>query len=232
VNIQSVTESITKHLRDLIITGELEPGTKINEIEISNEMGVSRPPLREAFRRLENENLIVAKPRRGVFVAEMSISNCENIYEARTMLECEAIRIIEQKEVRAIPEVERALEKEKNYVPTDVNNAKEILKFFTVMSAFHKKMIEAAENEWINHFYISISSSLTRYQVLYLHIIGSRETSIADHMSIYDKIKKGRYREAKEETIEHINKTKILLEKELCEIFPDACAEQEEAVNA
>ena len=230
--IQGVTDSITKHLRDLIITGELKAGIKVNETEISNKLGVSRPPLREAFRRLENENLIIARPRRGVFVAEMSITDCEHIYEARTMLECEAIRILEEKHIRTIPEVEVTLEEEKKYIPSDINNAKDILNFFTVMSAFHRKLIEATENEWINRFYVSLSSALTRYQVLYLHIIGSRETSISDHRLIYESIKGGSYDKAKMETIEHINRTKALLEKELCFKFPEICVAQQESADA
>lgn len=216
--IQSVTGGITEHLRDLIMTGELKAGAKLNEVEISTKLGVSRPPLREAFRKLENEHLIVAQPRRGVFVAEISGTDCEYVYEARKMLECEAVSILRSMNIRVIPGIEEALKISENYIFFEDDNSKAILSFFNVMSAFHKRIIEATQNEWIMRFYEILSSSLTRYQVLYLHITGSKEASLADHRSIYNKITQGLYEEARIAMINHINRTKFLLEEELTKV--------------
>jgi len=222
--IQSVTGGITDHLRDLIMTGELKAGVRLNEVEISTELGVSRPPLREAFRKLENEHLIVAKPRRGVFVAEISVTDCEQVYEARKMLECEAVSMLQSTNTRVIPGIEEALKVSENYILSEDDNSKAILSFFNVMSAFHKRIIEATQNEWIVRFYESLSSSLTRYQVLYLHIAGSKEVSLADHRLIYNKIKRGLYKEARMDMINHINRTKFLLEEELTKVSSEeAC---------
>lgn len=222
--IQSLTGSITEHLRDLIMTGDLKAGAKLSEVEISTQLGVSRPPLREAFRKLENEHLIVAKPRRGVFVAEISVIDCEHVYEARKMLECQAVSMLQSNNTRVIPGIEEALKVSENYILSEDDNSKAILSFFNVMSAFHKRIIEATQNEWIVRFYESLSSSLTRYQVLYLHIAGSKEVSLADHRSIYNKIKRGRYEDARMDMINHINRTKFLLEEELTKVSSeDAC---------
>lgn len=219
--IQSVTSGVTNYLRSLIITGKLRPESKLNEIEISKELGVSRPPLREAFRKLESENLVIAKPRRGVFVAPMSVENCDHIYEARKMLECEAVRLLQSKNVTCVPAIEEALKESQKCVLLDPQDTKEVLNYFIVMSAFHRNMIEATGNEWIIYFYKTLSSALTRYQVLYLHVTGSREASIADHQSIYEKIRLGFHDEAKQEIITHINRTKMLLSEEL----PVSCSE-------
>ncbi len=222
--IQSVTGSITEHLRDLIMTGELKAGAKLSEVEVSTQLGVSRPPLREAFRKLENEYLIVAKPRRGVFVAEISVADCEHVYEARKMLECEAVSILKSKNIRVIPGIEEALKVSENYILSEDDDSKAILSFFNVMSAFHKRIIEATQNEWIVRFYECLSSSLTRYQVLYLHIAGSKEVSLADHRAIYHKIKRGLYEEARMDMINHINRTRFLLEEELTKVSSEeAC---------
>jgi DNA-binding GntR family transcriptional regulator len=61
----SVTKSRVHPLRENIIIGEFAPGQKLNEIELSSRLGISRPPLREAFRLLENEHLVRSIPRKG-----------------------------------------------------------------------------------------------------------------------------------------------------------------------
>jgi DNA-binding GntR family transcriptional regulator len=54
--VMGVTQSVAQYLRENIFSGELAPGQKLNELELSSRLGVSRPPLREAFRILENEH--------------------------------------------------------------------------------------------------------------------------------------------------------------------------------
>jgi DNA-binding GntR family transcriptional regulator len=109
VTITSVTETIVRHLRVHIIDQQLPPGHKLNEVELSSSLGVSRPPLREAFRILENEHLVVSFPRKGSYVTEMSINDCQEIFEAREMLECYAIELLQAKGIREIPQAAKTL---------------------------------------------------------------------------------------------------------------------------
>lgn len=60
-----VKESVVQYLRSNIITGELAAGQILNELELSSLLGISRPPLREAFRIVKNEHVIVSIPRKG-----------------------------------------------------------------------------------------------------------------------------------------------------------------------
>ncbi len=73
MEIKSVTESIVHYLRDHIISGDFAPGRKLTEMELSAQMGVSRPPLREALRIMENDNLVTRIPRKGTYVTTISI---------------------------------------------------------------------------------------------------------------------------------------------------------------
>ena len=102
--ITGVTETIVHNLRVHIIDRQLPPGHKLNEVELSSSLGVSRPPLREAFRVLENEHLITSISRKGSYITEMSIDDCQEIFEAREMVECFAIELLEIKGIREIPE--------------------------------------------------------------------------------------------------------------------------------
>lgn len=72
MKILGVTESAARSLRQEIIMGEISPGAKLNEIKLSNRYGISPPPLREAFRKLEYENLVENVPRKGTYVTEIS----------------------------------------------------------------------------------------------------------------------------------------------------------------
>jgi DNA-binding GntR family transcriptional regulator len=91
-NFDSISGQIAKILADRIIRGELEPGQRILEQTISDEMGVSRSPVREAFLTLEKQRLVEILPRRGARVTEMSRENVESLYDLVTELYALAAR--------------------------------------------------------------------------------------------------------------------------------------------
>ena len=72
-------------LRDAIITQVLKPGERLMEIQLADEMGVSRTPVREAIRKLELEGLVVMVPRKGAYVAGVSMKDIHEVYEVRSV---------------------------------------------------------------------------------------------------------------------------------------------------
>ncbi len=70
--IKSLTAVVLDDMRRRILTGELRPGERINESELATKMGISRSPVREAFRVLEREALIPTLPRKGSFITEIT----------------------------------------------------------------------------------------------------------------------------------------------------------------
>ena len=85
-NFDSISGQISKILAGRIIRGELEPGQRILEQTVSDEMGVSRSPVREAFLTLEKQRLVEILPRRGARVADMSREDVESLYDLVTEL--------------------------------------------------------------------------------------------------------------------------------------------------
>src|SRR5262245_7431911 len=79
-------------LRRAIVTGELQPGQRVNEAEVARQMRISRGPVREAIRRLEQAGLLVSYPRRGTVVVSLSAEDVEEVYTLRADLEARAIR--------------------------------------------------------------------------------------------------------------------------------------------
>ena len=80
-------------LRDAIITQVLKPGERLMEIQLADEMGVSRTPVREAIRKLELEGLVVMVPRKGAYVAGVSMKDIHEVYEVRSALEMLAVTL-------------------------------------------------------------------------------------------------------------------------------------------
>lgn len=80
-------------IRDLIVTGDLVPGTRLTESELASALGVSRGPLREAIRELVDIGLVVSAPYKGLFVRKVTQNDLEEIYSLRTALERFAFQI-------------------------------------------------------------------------------------------------------------------------------------------
>ena len=83
----SLTEQAYAVLRDRLVMLEIKPGEPINEDRLRTELGVGRTPIREALKRLEQERLVIAFPRRGTFATDVNISDLSHISEVRRTLE-------------------------------------------------------------------------------------------------------------------------------------------------
>jgi DNA-binding GntR family transcriptional regulator len=90
---RSLREEVVDELRRMILAGELAPGTRLKEEAAAERLGVSRLPIREAFRRLEAEGLLQAAPRRGVVVTPPSDSEIEVVHAVRVALELLAVEL-------------------------------------------------------------------------------------------------------------------------------------------
>ncbi len=205
MEIIGVTKSTVQYLREQIITGELAPGQKLNEMEISSNLGISRPPLREAFRVLEYEHLVFSIPRKGCYVTKISMEDCRHIYEAREMIECYAIELLKDQNMRDLPEVASALASASPDLPKqDHGNRGNIKGSQNPFPDFHIKLVESTGNRWVVHLYKAISSNLARYQYM-CFVPGILAKVQEEHEQILDYIKRGDYDEAKDLLRSHIN---------------------------
>ncbi|HEU5176090.1 MAG TPA: GntR family transcriptional regulator, partial [Burkholderiales bacterium] len=86
---ESLTSLVQREIERRILAGELTPGAKLNEAELAAALGVSRGPLREAFRALAQAGLVHTEKNRGVFVRQVSLEEANEIFEVRAALERE-----------------------------------------------------------------------------------------------------------------------------------------------
>ncbi|MBA5686686.1 GntR family transcriptional regulator [Rugamonas apoptosis] len=104
--------AILAALRTSITSGSLPPGTVLRQVELAEEFGVSRIPVREALQALQSEGLVVIEPNRGAFVASYSAEQLSEMFDLRVMLEVDALRYaIPQHTERSIRKLE-ALQRE------------------------------------------------------------------------------------------------------------------------
>jgi DNA-binding GntR family transcriptional regulator len=85
--------AVHEHLRTLILGGAIPPGAVLNQVELAPQLGVSRTPLREAIRMLQEEGLVVAEPQRRARVTGFDPEHLEAVYAQRVLLEAVATRV-------------------------------------------------------------------------------------------------------------------------------------------
>jgi DNA-binding GntR family transcriptional regulator len=90
---RSLAEQAVEVLRELVLTGQLAAGTRLNEVEVAQRLGISRGPLREAIQHLISEGLLVHVPHRGAHVPAADPAGVAALFELRTALESAAARL-------------------------------------------------------------------------------------------------------------------------------------------
>src|SRR3954471_17674782 len=88
----STAERVADIMRERITDGSLAPGTRLPEDAVGSALGVSRNTLREAFRLLAHERLVAVEFNRGAFVRRLTVDEVVDLYQARRLVECAAVR--------------------------------------------------------------------------------------------------------------------------------------------
>src|SRR3954469_14550899 len=100
---RALSDRLVDPLKRVIIAGELRPGDRVLETDLAEQLGVSRGPVREAFRELEQEGLLISYPHRGTFVATLPEDEIEEVYALRAHLEGYAARrVVNERQAEAL----------------------------------------------------------------------------------------------------------------------------------
>jgi DNA-binding GntR family transcriptional regulator len=100
----STAERVAGILRDWIMEGRFPPGGRLSEDTITAGLGISRNTLREAFRLLTHEKLLVHKLNQGVFVRKLDVADVVDLYRVRRLVECAAVRAVTDAEAKGLAE--------------------------------------------------------------------------------------------------------------------------------
>jgi len=203
IQILSATQTVVNHLRDQIIAGDLAPGQRLNETLLASALGVSRPPLREALRILEAERLVVSVPRKSTYVTEASQKDFEEISQARVMIECYSIDLLQKKEAKDFSSLDAAVSEASMAGIKSPDDPMEILRYLRVFADFHIKLVVLTGNSRLIHFHQSILNSLCQYQFAYFSKRSS-QMLLDEHRRILDHLKAGDYEQTKQALLTNI----------------------------
>src|SRR5437763_14341379 len=162
-------QRVYDHLRGEILDGRLEPGAELAEVALSEQLGVSRGPLREAISRLAAEGLVTVRPRRGAVVRSLSEAEFLELYQVREALERMAVKL-------AVPRLtaeqfEELASLNEEMEAHAAGNKVEV--FFEANLAFHARLLEASGNKKLEELYRQLVDQLGRYRLRSLTLRGN-----------------------------------------------------------
>ena len=151
-------------LREAILKEELKPGERLMEQQLAAKLGVSRTPIREAIRMLEQEGLAITTPRKGAEVAKMTLKDMEDVLEIRDTLEELAVRLACEK--MSDEQIANLRKEAERFV--QLTKETDIKKLAECDVAFHDIIWEAADNPKLVGLLNNLREQLYRYRVEYL----------------------------------------------------------------
>jgi phosphonate utilization transcriptional regulator len=184
VQSSSLPSLVQRELERMILAGDLRAGAKLNEAEIAAQLGVSRGPVREAFRALEESGLVRLEKNRGVFVRQISVDEADQIYELRAVLEDFAgRRVAEYATPDAIAELFTLVERmERAVARADAAG------YFNDNLTFHDRLVDIAGNAKLTLLYRRLVNELLLYRRAALDQADSLPTSVREHRAIVERL--------------------------------------------
>src|SRR5512133_520684 len=181
----SLHDEVAAQLRDRIFDGELLPGTFLDEVQLAEEMHISRTPLREALKVLKAEGLVRHEPRRGSFVNEVTEQDLDEIFPVIALLEGRCAREAATNATDAdLEELEALHQKLERHA-----RARRINDYYTANFAIHEAIIGLARNRWLAQVIGDLRKIVKLSRLQQLHAPGRLEQSLTEHMAVFAALK-------------------------------------------
>ena len=193
-------EMVYESLREAIVKQELKPGERLMETELADDMGVSRTPVREAIRKLELEGYVVMIPRKGAFVAGLSIKDINEVFEIRGALEALAAGLAASRATNEeIEEMERHLLEEASLWGTS-----DLLMTIEIDTKFHELIFKASRNNRLLAMVTDLREQVQRFRTTTLAVPGRMKFALDEHRRVVEAIASRNVQQAQKASREHI----------------------------
>ncbi len=187
MQIESIADLAKGHIQVWIIKGEYQPGQQLKEEEIAARLDISRPPVREAFKMLEAEGLVIRRPRRGVFVTEMTEKDVWEAYTLKAALYEMAMELamntISKSQIQELEAVVRRMENCVQAEPVDLLGYQEFHR------NFHNQIMVISGHQRLKKISASIHNQVSRFSYKSLQNRNHLDSSVRYHRQILDAIK-------------------------------------------
>ena len=204
---QPLREVVCETLREAIRSGVLKPGERLMEIQLADELGVSRTPVREAMRKLELEGYVIMLPRRGTYVANISIRDINEVFEIRTTLDAlasglAAERITEEE----LEQLERLLVSIGENIET--RNMKKVVEDDM---EFHDILYKASRNQRLVGIISNLREQMTRFRSMSMSYPGRLKKTLEEHSRLVEAIAQRDVELAQKLAVEHMENSEQTL---------------------
>ena len=181
----SLHDEVAAQLRERIFAGELTPGTFLDEVQLAQQLAISRTPLREALKVLTAEGLVRHEPRRGCFVNEVTDQDLDEIFPVIALLEgrCafEAAQHATDADLAALEDLHEKLARHAR--------AKRINEYYETNYAIHEAIITLAGNRWLAGVIGDLRKIVRLARLQQLHAPGRLEQSLSEHLAVFAALK-------------------------------------------
>ena len=182
---QTLREKILESIRDAILKGVLKPGERVAEPELAERFGISRTPIREAFRQLESEGYLTTIPRKGAVVAALSERDLQEFYAVKSTLEGYAAKLaaknLTDRELTKLESINGRLKQ--------LASDGDVKSFYKTHNEFHETFLKAADNSRLHELITHLGRKFSRMRMVSLSVTGRMAISVDDHDKLIDVLR-------------------------------------------
>lgn len=201
---------VTASLREAVFRGYFEPGEKLDQNLIADELKVSRTPVREAIQRLEAEGFVEIRPHRGAFIAQVSLQDIREVFELRKLLEAEVVRqVTPMIPTSLLNELEDALREAQSQACAGEDFSQQ----FETDVYFHKSILQFFDNVLFKEVLHSLTNRISSLRRFGLSRPGDHLIqSVREHIAIVQAMQQRDANLAAQLMEEHLTKSSIRIQ--------------------
>lgn len=199
----SLSDVAHGQLKNMLLDLTIRPGSPITELQLMETLGMSRTPIRQALHRLQQEGFVILAPRKGWFVADVSLRDIQEIFVVREALEGIAARL--------------AAEAITNDVLRELNDYMKQISFATSVDdreavdpgdILHDKIFESVDNKQMNRVLSLYGDHLRRFHIMAIRLPGRARLSYQEHCEILHALMERNGEQAEQAMRNHIRSSK------------------------
>jgi len=200
-------QRIYETLRAEVISGQRKPGELLSEAELARSWGVSRSPIREAFRQLEEHNLVRWAPRRGATVARLTVAGLRDIYEVREALEALSAGLAAE---RGSP-ADLAKMRDLAAAVKQTQDEGDYMRAIMLDDEFHRLMASSTRNRMLESQSGRILDRVIMARMMVREEPGRTREIVHEHQAILDALSQRQAAKAAEQAARHVRNARVRL---------------------
>lgn len=208
---RTLAAQVQQRIRDAILNQTLIPGERIDQNKLAEELKVSMAPIREALKGLQAEGLVTITPRRGAFVVGVSITDMDDLYFTRRLIEGEvislAVPLLNERDFADLQEMILAMRR--------ATDADDVNTYIDLNRQFHLRIYSALNNQHLLQVIRTLWERSELYRYRYMFMIHQTELIHQEHEGILEACRLRDAALAKDRAQQHIYRTQRELDRRL-----------------